>query len=670
MKRKKNYTIFLLLLALVPIGVRSQVAEYNAVNNWIYPSAQKYVGMDFVNSATGTLINNGTIWYSHNFTNDGVVNFVNTLATNPALSQFTGSAVQHISGSGTTRFYDLLFGSQLVAGAFSLEQDVAVAHQINFSKGIVSAVQTTPETMMNILKLEDGASCITASDNSYVDGFVSKTGNSAFAFPIGNGGFYRPAAISAPTAITDCFVARYLNTNPDNAGYTRTSKVSTISNISDKEYWLVNHTVGTANAQLTLSWDVAKTSAVVSTNLNYIKIVRWDGSKWIDEGNVSTTGDATSGTITANVTGYGVFSLAMANIHLAAVNDSVTTLEEKSISGNVLTNDSIPIGSTATVTSFSINGTAYQPGATAIIANVGTLTLAANGAYTFTPVLNYNGVVPTITYTMSDGGGYSDNANLIIKVLPLPEVSKTSTKPQLNSDGTTFSWKYTIALFNDTPTPIDSIQVVDNLDAVFKNEGCTYTVTSITASGSLVANGLYNGSSNIKTLKIGGSLAINQHDSIQIEVKVDIHGQRALSVFNSAIFNGQTLTNNGQIIAQTISVKSDANVNTSQTDSTETVIPLIDLTIPDAFSPNGDGVNDRFEILHPTTMKIELEVFNRWGNSVYKSSDYLNEWDGKGTGSFLGKDLLTGTYYCAYRVIDITTGQEVTKGAKSITLRR
>jgi len=669
MKRKKFYTIFMLLLALVPIGVRSQAVEYNAVNNWIYPTAQKYVGMDFVNAATGTLINNGTIWYSHNFTNDGVVNFVNTLATSPALSQFAGSAVQHISGSGTTRFYDLLFGSQLAAGAFSLEQNITVAHQVDFSKGVVSAVQTTPETMMNVVKLEDVASCINASDNSYVDGFVSKTGNGAFTFPIGNGGFYRPAAISAPTAITDCFVARYLNTNPDNAGYTRTSKVSTISNVSDKEYWLVNHTVGTANAQLTLSWDVAKTSAAVPTNLNYIKIVRWDGTKWIDEGNVSTTGDVTAGTVTANVTGYGVFSLAMVSIHLAAVNDSITTLEEKAVSGNVLTNDSIPYGSTVTVTGFSINGTTYQPG-TVTIPNVGTLTLAANGAYTFTPVLNYNGVVPTITYTISDAGGITDTAELIIKVLPLPEVSKTSTKPQLNSDGTTFSWKYTIALFNDTPAPIDSIQVVDNLDDVFKSKGCTYQVTSITASGSLVANGLYNGSSNIKALKIGGSLAVNQHDSIQIEVKVDIHGQGALSVFNSAIFTGQTLTNKGQIIAQTISVKSDANVNTSQPDSTETAIPLIELTIPDAFSPNGDGINDKFEILHPTTMKIEFEVFNRWGNSVYKSSDYQNEWDGKGTGSFLGKDLPTGTYYCAYRVIDITTGQEVTKGVKAITLRR
>jgi len=671
MKRKKNYVILLLLLSFAPFGAHGQTAfEYNSVNNWIYPSAQKYVGMDFVNSATGSLINNGTVWYSHNFTNDGVVDFVNTLATNPALSQFTGTTIQHIAGAGATRFYNLLFNNQLSVDAFSLEQNISIAHQADFTKGIVKAVQTTPETVMNILKFEDGATCTNASDNSYVDGFVSKVGNSAFTFPIGSGGFYRMAAISAPSAITDCFVARYLNVNPDNAGYTRTSKVGTISNVSDKEYWLVNHTVGTANAQLTLSWDITKTSAVVPSNLNNIKIVRWDGNKWIDEGNVSTTGDATSGTITANVTGYGVFSLAMINIQLAAVNDSITTLEEKPISGNVLTNDSIPTGSTATVSSFSISGTAYQPGTTAIIPNVGTITIASNGSYTFKPVLNYNGVVPTITYTMSDGGGYSDNANLIIKVLPLPEVNKTSSKPQLNSDGTTFSWIYTIALFNDTPAPIDSIQVEDNLDAVFKNEGCTYQVTSITASGSLVANGLYNGSSNIKTLKIGGSLGVNQHDSIQIEVKVDIHGQRSLSVFNSAIFNGQVLTNKGQVVAQQITVKSDANVNTSTADSTETAIPLIELTIPEAFSPNSDGVNDRFEILHPTNLRIELEVFNRWGNSVYKSTDYKNDWDGKGTGSFLGHDLPTGTYYCAYKVTDITTGKEVTKGVKTITLRR
>ena len=44
-------------------------------------------------------------------------------------------------------------------------------------------------------------------------------------------------------------------------------------------------------------------------------------------------------------------------------------------------------------------------GSTATIANVGTLVIGANGAYTFTPAANYNGTVPTVTYTVTDGSG-------------------------------------------------------------------------------------------------------------------------------------------------------------------------------------------------------------------------------------------------------------------------
>lgn len=50
--------------------------------------------------------------------------------------------------------------------------------------------------------------------------------------------------------------------------------------------------------------------------------------------------------------------------------------------------------------------------------------------------------------------------------------------------------------------------------------------------------------------------------------------------------------------------------------------------IPEAFSPNGDGINDEFEIKGLTKYKtVELEIFNRWGNVVYQSRNY-----GKGQG--------------------------------------
>lgn len=73
-----------------------------------------------------------------------------------------------------------------------------------------------------------------------------------------------------------------------------------------------------------------------------------------------------------------------------------------------------------------------------------------------------------------------------------------------------------------------------------------------------------------------------------------------------------------------------------------------DLVFADFFSPNGDGYNDKFIILnvlnYPTNY---LKVFNRWGETVYYASPYMNQWDGKSNQSnpMLGEECSAGVYY-------------------------
>jgi len=76
------------------------------------------------------------------------------------------------------------------------------------------------------------------------------------------------------------------------------------------------------------------------------------------------------------------------------------------------------------------------------------------------------------------------------------------------------------------------------------------------------------------------------------------------------------------------------------------IINIIDaeLKIPDAISPNGDGINDTWII--PGLFDREqrnLTIINRWGDVVYESDSYNNDWDG--TSSTNGKPLPEGTYY-------------------------
>ncbi len=73
------------------------------------------------------------------------------------------------------------------------------------------------------------------------------------------------------------------------------------------------------------------------------------------------------------------------------------------------------------------------------------------------------------------------------------------------------------------------------------------------------------------------------------------------------------------------------------------------LLIPNVFTPNGDGRNDTFVILGLEGYdKAELTIFNRWGNEVYRNSNYKNNWDGGG--------LNEATYY--YLIVLKKEGKE------------
>ena len=56
--------------------------------------------------------------------------------------------------------------------------------------------------------------------------------------------------------------------------------------------------------------------------------------------------------------------------------------------------------------------------------------------------------------------------------------------------------------------------------------------------------------------------------------------------------------------------------------------PDVQLYVPNAFTPNGDGVNDLFYPVGEGIEEIELQVFDRWGELIYISSSINESWDG------------------------------------------
>jgi gliding motility-associated-like protein len=89
------------------------------------------------------------------------------------------------------------------------------------------------------------------------------------------------------------------------------------------------------------------------------------------------------------------------------------------------------------------------------------------------------------------------------------------------------------------------------------------------------------------------------------------------------------------------------------------------LSIPNAFSPNHDGINDLFRITVQGYFRLSyVKIFNRWGEQVFESRDLNLSWDGSKNGT----DLPTGTYYWVLEGLDVHNTQ--LKRSGSITLIR
>jgi gliding motility-associated-like protein len=90
-----------------------------------------------------------------------------------------------------------------------------------------------------------------------------------------------------------------------------------------------------------------------------------------------------------------------------------------------------------------------------------------------------------------------------------------------------------------------------------------------------------------------------------------------------------------------------------------TIIPELSFELPNIFTPNGDGVNDRFVPFEAFPGKWVLTIFNRWGSEVFSSTNLVQGWN--------GEEAPSGTYYW---VIEPRDGQQGESVSGYVTLLR
>ncbi|MBP2281023.1 CshA-type fibril repeat protein/VCBS repeat-containing protein [Psychrobacter sp. PL19] len=203
---------------------------------------------------------------------------------------------------------------------------------------------------------------------------------------------------------------------------------------------------------------------------------------------------------------------AIETITVTPVNDApvvapevTTTLEDTSITGNVLSNDTDVDGDTLTVSSATIdtngNGTSEAltlgTATTITAANdsaIGILTLNSDGSYTFTPATNFNGSAPQVVYTVTDSKGGSVSTTLDITVTPVNDAPVVAPEVTTTLEDTSIIGN---VLSNDTDVDGDTLTVssatIDTngngtLEALTLGTATTITAANDSAIGTLTLN--------------------------------------------------------------------------------------------------------------------------------------------------------------------------------------
>jgi gliding motility-associated-like protein len=146
-----------------------------------------------------------------------------------------------------------------------------------------------------------------------------------------------------------------------------------------------------------------------------------------------------------------------------------------------------------------------------------------------------------------------------------------------------------------------------------------------------------------------GTICDDQPDSAIITAALtDSTGAKVVFIWSTGYYD--SLAYSSQIIVREAGsytvVVDDSFCSQSRSISVDTVscdsICLSAIAIPDIFTPNGDGKNDTFHILHICPVQpFLLHIYNRWGEKVFESTDIDQGWDG----NYRGKPQPEGTFW-------------------------
>lgn len=296
------------------------------------------------------------------------------------------------------------------------------------------------------------------------------------------------------------------------------------------------------------------------------------------------------------------------------------------------------------------------------------------------PIITYNqaGTIP-VTLIVSNSNGCSDTLtnNVVVHDKPVANFSYTLACPN----------NQLVASFTDISTSSDPInsyfydfggQGTANLADVSNtfNQGGNYSVTHIVTTSfgckdTLVSN------VQIDDLPNAG-FYYNTNGGLNVGAIFNFIDTSSNAVSYSWSF-GDGNTSNTQNTSHTYYANGNyiitlyATNNLGCMDSTNQLISINTVTneiytlIPTVISPNGDGLNDVWELdfiplLYPNA---SVDIFNEWGQQLFSSEGYTSPWDG----TYNGSDVPDGSYFYVIR-LNADVSPDIYKGVLTILRKR
>lgn len=303
----------------------SALAIAGGAHAQIYNTGVLYVGNgttlssmgNFTNIAGANYKNDGSVYIDGNISNDETA-----LPAGAGTTFFNGTSPQTLSGSAYFRCFTITLNNP---SGLTLGNRLAIGDGTGGTLAFVAG-KITSGTGAQDVYFYPGSGYTGFDASHHIIGYTTKSGNTNFTFPIGDGTNKADLDLTALSAIADFQV---LYTGSGYGTYNVTAPLVT-GGIFGKEWWDVHITSGSATAKLSLKWNDARKPLNHSAPANLL-VGHFTGGAWQSEGGSSADGAGSStGTVGPSnaIATFSPFTFGSSAVALPILLSSFTGMEK------------------------------------------------------------------------------------------------------------------------------------------------------------------------------------------------------------------------------------------------------------------------------------------------------------------------------------------------------